>query len=103
MPDRPGGSGSSATNGPPPIDPFGTVSQIVKMEACQAMPQLDEAVRLVEALHVPLQHLLTGKSRPATDLKGIAYELHDLGIRDFVVSDAAVPGAWRSPTFTIPA
>jgi len=37
-------------------------SQIVKMEAGQVIPQLDEAVRIADVLHVPIQSLLTGKT-----------------------------------------
>jgi len=72
-------------------------TQIVKMEAGQTVPRLDEAVRLADALHVPVQQFLNGKKRPGANLNGIAHELFQLGIRDLVVSDAAVPGAFRRP------
>lgn len=72
-------------------------TQIVKMEAGQTIPQLDEAVLLADTLHIPIQQFLSGKTRPAANLKGIAHELYELGIRDLVVSDAAVPGAFRRP------
>ncbi len=70
-------------------------SQIVKMEAGRVIPQLDEAVRIADVLHIPIQRLLTGKTKPSVGLNGIAHELHNLGITDLVVSDAEVPGAFR--------
>ncbi len=71
--------------------------QIAKMEAGKIMPQFDEAVRLADALHVSLQKFVTGRNRQGAKLKGIAHELYRLGIRDLIVSDAAVPGAFRLP------
>ena len=70
-------------------------TQIVKMEAGQTVPPLDEAMRIADVLRVPIQQLLTGKDSPPSDLKGIAHELYQLGIHDLVVSDAVVPGAFR--------
>ena len=72
-------------------------SQIAKMEAGKIMPQFDEAVRLADALHVSLQKFVTGRDSQGAKLKGIAHELYRLGIRDLIVSDAAVPGAFRLP------
>lgn len=72
-------------------------TKIVRMEVGKYVPQLDEALRLAQALKVPLQQFLTGKTRPSIGLKGIAFELYQLGIRDYVVNDAVVPGAFRRP------
>ena len=69
--------------------------QVVRMEAGQTVPRLDEAVRLAEALQVPLEWLIAGRWTPTNDLRGIALELYRLGIRDLVVSDSQVPGSFR--------
>ena len=70
-------------------------TRIVRMEAGETIPQLDEALRLAEVLKVPLQRFLTGKMLPPGGLKGIAFELNHLGVRDYVVEGARVPGAFR--------
>ena len=44
-----------------------------------------------------LQRFVTGRNRPGVKLKGIAHELYGLGMRDLVVSEASVPGAFRLP------
>ncbi len=72
-------------------------TQIVKMEAGRIFPQLDEAIRLADALHVPIQRLISGRNRQSEELKGIAQELYGLGIRDFIVAGATVSGAFRRP------
>ncbi len=69
--------------------------QIVRMEAGETIPRLDEALCLAGALKVPLEWLTAGRKFPRPDLKGIAVELHHLGIRDLEVSDAHVPGSFR--------
>lgn len=61
------------------------------------MPRLDEVLQLSEALRAPIQQLVSGRVRPPYGLKGIAFELYSLGIRDFAVSGAVVPGAFRQP------
>jgi transcriptional regulator with XRE-family HTH domain len=68
---------------------------IVKTEAGSSIPRIDEIFRIAAALKIPIQKLMTGKSRPQIGLKGIAFELHDLGIKDYVISEAIVPGAFR--------
>ena len=40
--------------------------------------------------------LTSGRWRPGNDLRWLAFELYQLGIRDLDVSDAQVPGAFRS-------
>src|SRR5437016_4822588 len=70
--------------------------QIVRMEAGRAVPRLDEAVRLAEALKVPSEWFVAGRCMPTYDLRGIALELYRLGIRDLEVSQPRVPGASRN-------
>jgi transcriptional regulator with XRE-family HTH domain len=72
-------------------------TSVAKIEVGQIAVGFAELVRIAESLNVPIQQLLTGKSRPSSDLAGIAVELFDLGVRDLVVSNAAVPGAFRHP------
>jgi DNA-binding XRE family transcriptional regulator len=72
-------------------------TKIVRMEAGEYVPQLDEALQIAEVLKAPLQQLLTGTIFPSIGLKGIAFELYHLGIRDYVVEGAVVPGAFRRP------
>jgi transcriptional regulator with XRE-family HTH domain len=69
--------------------------QIVRMEAGLTVPRLDEAVRLAEVLKVPLSWLTSSWKFPRPDLRGIAIELHHLGIKDLEVSDSQVPGSFR--------
>jgi transcriptional regulator with XRE-family HTH domain len=69
--------------------------QIVRMEAGLTVPRLDEAVRLAEALKVPLSWLTSTWLYPRPDLRGIAIELHHLGVRDLEVSNSQVPGSFR--------
>jgi len=72
-------------------------TSLVKIELGQHALSIDEVTRLAGALRVPVQQFLTGETRPSLDLKGIAFELYHLGVRDYVVEGAAVPGAFRSP------
>jgi transcriptional regulator with XRE-family HTH domain len=69
--------------------------RVVRAEQGTSVLNLDEAVRIAEALKVPLQRLITGEWRPYIGLRGIALELYQLGIRDLEVSAAHVPGAFR--------
>ncbi len=69
--------------------------QIVRMEAGQTVPRLDEAVQLAKVLKVPLEFLTNGRCTPTYDLRGIAVELYRLGIRDLEVADPRVPGTFR--------
>jgi transcriptional regulator with XRE-family HTH domain len=54
-----------------------------------------EAVKLANALHVPLEWFVTGNDRPGTSLPDLAAELWHLGIVDLVVPHARVPGTYR--------
>ena len=58
---------------------------------------LDESIRVARVLKVPLEQLTTGRWGPTSDLRGIAFELYQLGIRDLEVAEAYVPGAFRLP------
>jgi DNA-binding XRE family transcriptional regulator len=69
--------------------------QIVRMEAGLTVPRLDEAVRLAEVLKVPLGWFASTGMYPRQDLRGIAIELHHLGIRDLEVFSPEVPGSFR--------
>jgi transcriptional regulator with XRE-family HTH domain len=69
--------------------------QIVRMEAGQTVPRLDESLRLAEVLKVPLERLIERRWSPPTDLRGIAIELYHLGIRDLEVTNPQVPGSFR--------
>lgn len=69
--------------------------QIVRMEAGLTIPRLDETVRLAEILKVPLSYFASTWRFPRPDLKGIAIELHHLGIKDLQVADPQVPGSFR--------
>jgi transcriptional regulator with XRE-family HTH domain len=70
-------------------------TSIAKIELGQITVGFADLLRIAGSLNAPLQLFLTGKSRPPSDLPGIATELFSLGIRDLVVSDATVPGAFR--------
>jgi transcriptional regulator with XRE-family HTH domain len=72
-------------------------TSLAKIELGQSALTIEDLTRLATALHVPVQQFLTGNPRPALDLKGIAFELYQLGVRDYVVEGAAVPGAFRRP------
>jgi transcriptional regulator with XRE-family HTH domain len=70
-------------------------ARISLLESGAAEPSLDEVVRLAEALKLPLQFFLSGDVRPGTDLADLAVELFALGVRDLLVGEAKVPGAFR--------
>jgi transcriptional regulator with XRE-family HTH domain len=69
--------------------------QIVRMEAGLTVPRLDEAVRIAEVLKTPLSWFTSTWTFPRPDLRGIAIELHSLGIRDLAVANPEVPGSFR--------
>ncbi len=71
--------------------------KITRTEAGSYSPNWEEVLQLAQALRVPLQRFLSGKTRPSVGLKGIAFELYHLGIRDYLVGGAEVPGAFRRP------
>jgi putative transcriptional regulator len=71
--------------------------KIVRIEGGHTVPSITTTVRLASALKVPLEALVNGRLYPARSLRGIAFELYHLGIRDLVVSDAIVPGSFRRP------
>jgi len=71
--------------------------KISKMETGVYSPGWEEVLQLAQALRVPLQRFLTGETQPSVSLKGIATELYRLGVRDFAVEGAEVPGAFRRP------
>jgi transcriptional regulator with XRE-family HTH domain len=68
---------------------------IVRIEAGTLVPRLDETVRLAAALKLPIHRLASGRWRPGSDLRGLAFELFRLGIWDLEVAGALVPGAFR--------
>jgi hypothetical protein len=68
---------------------------VVRAESGRYIINLDEAIRIAEILKIPLEQLSTGRWRPSIDLRGIAFELFHLGIRDLEVSAPHVPGAFR--------
>jgi transcriptional regulator with XRE-family HTH domain len=70
--------------------------RVVRIENGQTTLRLDEAIRVASVLKVPLELLADGSWRPNTDLRGIAFELYHLGIRDLEVSGAQVVGAFRA-------
>jgi len=70
--------------------------RVLRLESGQYLPRLDEAIRLAEALRVPLQWLLDGRWAPSTvGTESILYEIYQMGVRDFDVAGASVPGAFR--------
>jgi transcriptional regulator with XRE-family HTH domain len=70
---------------------------LLRLEAGEYMPALDEAVRLAGVLKVPLGWLTTGRIHPPlSGASSVAYELHRLGVRDLVLDRARVPGAFRN-------
>lgn len=69
--------------------------KIVRTESGEYSPHWDEVLRFAQVLKVSLQHFLNGRDRPRTDLQAIAFELHHLGIWDYVVDGAVIPGAFR--------
>ena len=70
-------------------------SVLSRIESGTAMPRFDDAVRLAQAMHVPLEMLANGRWRPNGDLRSLAMELHHLGIRDMIFAGAPTPGALR--------
>jgi transcriptional regulator with XRE-family HTH domain len=70
--------------------------RVVRAETGRYTLDLDEATRVARVLRVPLLRLTSGRLRPGTDLRWLAFELYQLGIRDLEVADAHVPGAFRS-------
>jgi transcriptional regulator with XRE-family HTH domain len=68
---------------------------VVRAEQGLLIPRFDEVVRLAEVLKVPLVYFLTARFSPSTDLRGIAFELYHLGVRDLVVSAPSNPGGFR--------
>lgn len=70
-------------------------SILSRIESGKREATLSEAVRLAEALHVPLEWIVTGQERPGTELPDIAAELWHLGIVDLIVSHERVPGTYR--------
>ncbi len=72
-------------------------TSIAKIESGLLSVGYAEILRLAAALNVPLQSFISGKVQPPTDLPGIAVELYALGVRDLVVSETVVPGAFRHP------
>lgn len=71
--------------------------KILRMETGAYSPAWEEVLRLAQALRVPLQRFLNGDTQPSVGLKGIAFELYRLGIHDYLVDSAEVPGAFRRP------
>jgi transcriptional regulator with XRE-family HTH domain len=71
-------------------------SVLSRIESGKREASLQEALRLAEALHVPLEWFVTGKDRPGTALPDIAAELWHLGMVDLIVPHARVPGTYRS-------
>jgi transcriptional regulator with XRE-family HTH domain len=70
--------------------------RVVRAESGRYTLDLDEATRVARVLRVPLLRLTSGRLRPGIDLRWIAFELYELGIRDLDMSGAHVPGAFRS-------
>jgi len=71
--------------------------QIVRMESGSYSPDVPQLLRLAAALRVPLEYLTAGRWRPSSSLRGLAFDLHRLGIRDLEVSGSEVPGSLRHP------
>jgi transcriptional regulator with XRE-family HTH domain len=69
--------------------------RLVRLEIGKRQPTLDESLGLARALKVPLQRLISGRWQPATNLRGIAFELYHLGVRDLEVVEPSIPGAFR--------
>ena len=69
--------------------------RIVRAEMGMYVLDLNEATRIARVLKVPLERLATGRWMPDSDLRGIAFELYHLGIRDLEVANAQVPGSFR--------
>jgi transcriptional regulator with XRE-family HTH domain len=69
--------------------------RIVRAESGVAPLKLNEAVQVAAALKIPLERLVSGRWKPHTDLRGIAAELFQLGIRDLEIASPRVPGAFR--------
>ncbi len=76
--------------------------RVVRAESGHTILNLDEAARIAAVLKVPLQRLHSGGWRPTNDLRGIALELGQLGIRDLEVLGAQVPGAFRAAEQIVP-
>lgn len=67
-----------------------------RLESGAVEPSLADALRIAEKLKVSLEWIVAGVLGPAEGgLETIAVELHRLGLRDLVVSDARVPGSLR--------
>jgi transcriptional regulator with XRE-family HTH domain len=72
-------------------------ADISQMENSLRLPSAEQWLRLADALHVSMQWFLTGSNRPGLELRDIAVQLQELGIRDLYVKDAAVPFAFLPP------
>jgi len=69
--------------------------RLLRIEQNKRKPTLEETLRIATALKIPVEVLTRGKFRASRTLRGIAFELFHLGIRDLVVADPIVPGAFR--------
>lgn len=72
-------------------------AHISQMESGQRIPSAEQWLRLADALHVSMQWFLTGSNRPGLELRDIAVQLQELGIRDLHVEGAVVPCAFMPP------
>lgn len=70
-------------------------SILSRIESGQREASLHEAVRLAQALHLPLEWFVAGEERPGKKLSDMAAELWHLGIVDLIVPEARVPGTYR--------
>lgn len=71
--------------------------RLLKIERGGVEATFREAIRLCSVLRISVQRLMSGRSRPATDLRGLAIELFHLGLGDLEVNEPRVPGALRRP------
>ena len=69
--------------------------RLVRIENGILEPTWNEVLQLARVLKIPLERLNSGRWSPATDLRGIAFQLCHLGIHDLEVSEPQVPGAFR--------
>lgn len=71
--------------------------RLIRIEQGTRKATWNEALDFARVLKIPLERLISGRLRPAINLRGIAFELLHLGVVDLEIADAEVPGAFRRP------
>ena len=70
--------------------------RIARIETAVYLPSLEETFRLAAVLRVSVEFLVRNRLWPARSLRGIAVELHWMGIRDLEIPDLVPPCSFRT-------